>query len=337
FATNATFAVMFADYLGFWIHLTFWTHWMVALILIWGSTYINFKGISFVGESSIWMTALILLPFIIMSILGIIHFNHNPFVPLVHPEKSTISAIGESLMLAVWLYSGYDKITVSAGEIENPRRNIPLALVISIPLVALSYIIPTFAALAGSGQWADWKDSYFSTAAQLIGGPWLGHSMTLAALISNALLLNATMLAQSRLPIAMAKDKLFPQVFNRLHPRFGTPTISLIVGSVILSLLCVGSFTQLVAIYSVTQMLSYLLIYATFLKMRKLHPEIKSPFRIRGGTLGFLCMIFPAVCIAIFTLVKTDQLLLPALALLSGPVAYFAFRERELPALETVE
>lgn len=326
FATNATFAVMFADYLGFWIPLSPLVHWGVALLLVWGITYLNHRGIRAVGESSVWMTVVLLLPFIVMTVIGLLHWQSNPFVPLVPPGKTMTGAFGESLMLSVWLYSGYEKITVSAEEIEKPTKNLPLALAIAVPLCATSYFIPTFAALAGSGHWADWNDNYFTTAAQLIGGSWLGNSMTAAALVSNALLLNTTMMAQSRLPLAMSKDNLFPKAFGKLHPRFATPTLSLFLGSVILSLLCYNSFSQLVAIYAVTQILSYLLIYATLWRLRKTKATTPRPFQVPGGRLGFGILILPAICIAVFSLVKTDQLLLPMLSLLSGPVVYVILR-----------
>ncbi|MGZ3698908.1 MAG: APC family permease, partial [Bdellovibrionota bacterium] len=278
FATNAAFAVMFANYFSYWIPLGFWAHWMVTLALIWGMTYLNHRGIQAVGVSSIWMTVALLLPFVVITVLGLLHWHSNPIVPFVNPQKSGIAAFGESLMLGVWLFSGYDKITVSAGEIQNPSRTLPLAFMIAIPMVALSYLLPAFASLAGTGNWMDWKDNYFTTAAFLIGGPILGHAMTASALVSNALLLNTTMLAQSRLPMTMARDKLFPAAFGSMHKKFGTPTLSLFLGAAVLSLLCIGSFSELVAIYSVTQMLIYLLIYATLWRMRRLYPKKARPF-----------------------------------------------------------
>jgi amino acid transporter len=322
FATNAAFAVMFANYFASWLPLGFWAHWVVTLILIWGMTYLNHRGIRTVGDSSIWMTVALLLPFIVMTVLGLWHRHSNPFIPFVNPEKHAIDAFGESLMLGVWLFSGYDKITVSAGEIENPSRTLPLAFLIAIPMVALSYLVPAVAGLAGTSDWTAWKDNYFSVAALLIGGPLLGHAMTASALVSNALLLNTTMLAQSRLPMTMSRDGLFPKAFGRLHSRFGTPTLSLFVGAVVLSLLSIRSFTELVAVYSVTQMLIYLLIYATLWRLRKTQPNVPRPFRIPGGTPGFLLLLIPAGSLAVLSLVKTDGLLLPLLALVSGPVVY---------------
>jgi amino acid transporter len=126
----------------------------------------------------------------------------------------------------------------------------------------------------------------------------------------------------------MSKDRLFPPVFAKLHPRFQSPTFSLFLGAFVLSLLCLGSFIQLVSIYSITQMLSYLLIYCSYLKLKKLHPEVARPFAIPGKMLGFIVLVTPAILIAILSIVKTDQLTLPLLALASGPLAYIILRQR---------
>src|SRR5258708_6068887 len=78
---------------------------------------------------------------------------------------------------------------------------------------------------------------YFSDAAALIGGPWLGFSMTMAAMIGNVSLLNATVLTSTRMPSTMAEDGYLPAALSARHPRFGTPWIAIIVSSIILALL----------------------------------------------------------------------------------------------------
>ena len=165
FATNATFAVMFTDYLGYWIEMNWWWHWGVSLMMIWLVTFMNFRGIRFVGSSSVWMSVVLLLPFVVLIGMGILQWHQNPFMPFHHPDKTPLKAFGESLMVGVWLYSGYDKITVSAEEVENPKRNFPLAFGIAVPMVALSYILPTLTSLAAKGNWTLWQDKYFSVVA----------------------------------------------------------------------------------------------------------------------------------------------------------------------------
>jgi amino acid transporter len=326
FATNATFVVMFNQYLGYWIHLSWGLQYLVSLSLIWGVTDSNIKGIEVVGQSSTWMTIILLLPFVVLIGIGLSHWQVNPFVPLTHPEKRTLTAFGEAMMIGVWLYSGYDKITVSAEEVENPSRNFPRAFGIAVPFVAASYFLPTLASLAANGHWSDWHEGYFSDIAGILGGPALGHAMTAAALLSSMVLLNTTMLAQSRLPMAMVKNNLAPKFFSKLHPKYQTPVVSLIFGSVVLSILCISSFSQLITIYSVTQMLGYMLIYAALWKLRRSHPDVARPFQVPGGGLGLLILSVPPMIIAVLTLAKTENILLGTVAVLSGPVTYLIWK-----------
>ena len=340
FATNASFAVMFSDYLGYWAPLPPWAKWAVGAALIWIVTGLNIKGIDVVGESSMWLTVVLLLPFALMTVLGLLHWHYNPAAPFVAPGKPPLSAFGSGLMLAVWLYSGYDKLSTTANEVENPQRNFPLALAIAVPMVAASYLLPTLAGLAADGHWQDWREKYFSVAAARVGGSWLGHFMTLSALISNFVLLNTTILSQSRLPSAMAADGLFPSFFARHHEKYGTPVVSLIVGSLVLTVLAATSFTDLVTIYSVTQMAGYLLIYGALWRLRAVKADAARPFRIPLGIPGLIAMALPSIAIALVAFAKADRPLLCAAAMLSGPLTFLVLargRSKRMPATLPLE
>jgi amino acid transporter len=328
FATNATFAVMFASYLGYWVELPGWAAWLVGLALVWAVTWLNVRGIDVVGASSIWLTVGLLVPFALLTVLGLAQWRGSPWLPFAAPGKPLSSAFGSGLMLAVWLYSGYDKLSTTAEEVEDPQRNFPRALGLAVPLVAASYFLPTFAGLAALGNWQDWGEKYFSTAAGLVGGSWLGHLMTVSALLSNFLLLQATILSQSRLPLAMARDGLFPSFFARTHPRYGTPVASLVAGSLVLSALCATSFSDLVTIYSVTQMAGYLLIYGALWRLRSARPDAPRPFRIPLGLPGLVAIALPSVLIALYAIANADKPLLCLGAMASGPLTYLLARRR---------
>src|SRR5207249_4258582 len=147
--------------------------------------------------------------------------------------------------------------------VENPSRAFPIALAFTVPMVVGSYLVPTVAGLAACDDWSGWGEAHFSVLAGQIGGAWLKSAMTLGGLVSNACILMVTILGQSRLPMVMAEDGLFPRVFARTHPRFGTPTVSLVSGGVVLTALVWYKFSDLAAIFSLVQVLAYLLIFAS--------------------------------------------------------------------------
>ena len=314
-ATNAAFAVLFANYLRYWIpDLSHLWNWVIAVVVIWVTVYMNWRGIRPVGTTSVVLTLLIFLPFLGLTLAGLLKWRYNPLVPFVAPDKSPLVAFVAGLGIAIWLYSGFEKLTTNAGEVENPSRAFPIALAFAVPMASLSYILPTFAALAGNGHWNEWRESYFSVAAQALGGPALGMAMAAGGLVSSTCLLMVTILGQSRLPMVMAEDGLFPKGFARTHPRFGTPTVSLLVGGLILTPVVYLKFEKLAGVFSVVQVLAYLLIFAALLRLRAHAPPQQAmsaagaggrPFRIPLGTVGLVLMIIPCVILSALAVVQS--------------------------------
>src|SRR5258708_13090009 len=99
--------------------------------------------------------------------------------------------------------------------------------------------------LAALGDWEKWHTGYFSDAARLIGGPWLGFAMTIAAMITNLSLLNATVLTSTRMPSTMAEDGYLPAAFSARHSRYATPWIAIIRSSTPYPLLAQTPLLQL--------------------------------------------------------------------------------------------
>ena len=357
--TNGIFAVLFANYVEYWLPAIkdynlaallpngsagiqhsaliqnlfskMSVHWLICLGLIWFMHVLNLRGIQVVGNTAILLSIILLIPFAIMLGLGVAKWQHNPFSPLLAPEKNLLSGFGSALMIAIWLYSGYDKLSAAAEEVENPQKIFPPALFFAATLSMLSYVLPTVAGLAALGNWQEWAGAYFSTAAAQLGGAWLGHAMTFGALCSNALLLNVTMLAASRYPLTLAEDGFLPKFLTKIHLNYGTPTQSLLWGSMTYSVLALFDFTQLAIIYSWFLMSSYILLFANVWMMRRTHAQMPRPFKIPFGKIGLFLAMLPTCVIALVAIGSTvfedgefsrRQFLIGTLTLLSGPVVY---------------
>jgi amino acid transporter len=347
FATNAAFAVLFASYLRHMVpSLSAGQHFWVAVAVVWVATALNYRGIRLVGNASIVLTVLIFLPFLVMSVLGFAHWRFHPFVPFVNPDKGLVSAFGGSLFIAIWLYAGFEKLTVSAEEVEDPSRAFPIALAIAVPMAAASYVIPTVAGLAANGDWRDWGESHFSAAAEAIGGPALGGAMAAAGLASQVCLLLVTMLGQSRLPMVLAADGFFPPVFRKTHPRFGSPVASLLLGAVVLTGLCGFRFSQLAGMYALVQALAYMLIYATLFRLRSraalnAGSPVEGGFRIPLGTFGLAAMAAPSAVLTVLVVAQglwhegrfdIQQALIDLLIFTSGPATYWLLKHKRRSA-----
>src|SRR5262245_30385684 len=312
-ATNATFAVLFANYLGYFLPgLGAGQRWGAALVLIWGATLLNLLGIRLVGATSVALTAIIFLPFLFMAVCGLLPWQYNPVTPFLPPGAGLASALGQGLMIALWLFSGYEKLTPNAGEVENASRAFPIALAISLPMVVASYLVPTVVGLAAADDWSGWGEAHFAVLAEQIGGRWLGSLMAFGGLVSNACIIMVTTLGQSRLPMVMAEDGLFPRAFGRVGRRFGTPVVSLVTGGIALSLLSRGSFVWLAGLFSLVQVLAYVLIFASLLRLRvrpaapvtsgerdaAVHAGSPAPFTIPLGMAGLVAIMTPGCLIA---------------------------------------
>src|SRR5260370_6411088 len=105
-----------------------------------------------------------------------------------------------------------------------------------VPLSIAAYFLPTLAGLASADNWQDWHTGYFSDAAKIIGGPWLGTWMTLAAMVGNVALLNSTVLTTTRMPFAMAEDGYLPAAVTRKHSHYGTPWLAIVVSAIFYAL-----------------------------------------------------------------------------------------------------
>ncbi|MBS1852159.1 MAG: APC family permease [Acidobacteria bacterium] len=330
FLLGGIYGVLFADYLQFWFpQLTGWKHYLVALGLIAGLAYVNVRGIQMVGKFATLLEVFILLPVLVLVGMGLGKWQHNPLLPLVPPGKPPFQVFGVGLALGLWLYSGYEQLSTVAEEVENPRRTYPRALALVVPLSIAAYFLPTFASLAALGNWQDWQGGYFPKAAELIGGPWLGQWMTIAAMVTNAALLNSTILTTTRMPFAMAQDGYLPEILTRRHPRFGTPWMAILISAGVYALLAFQTLTRLITIYMWLRIATSLLTVLSAWQLRRKQADMPRPFVIPGGRLGLLYAVGAPVVMSVVAMLGSDRygLLWGPVALALGPLVYAIVRK----------
>lgn len=307
FLLGGVYAVLFTDYLGFYFpQLVGWRHYLVSVTVVAAITYINVRGIDLVGKFATAMGIFILLPVIVLCVTGLAKWQHNPFVPVVPPHGPVYQVFGVGLALGLWLYSGYEQLSTVAEEVENPQRTYPRALALMVPMSIATYFLPTVVCLAALGHWQNWHTRYFSDAAQLIGGPWLGTWITIAAIVTNLSLLNGTVLTSTRMPFAMAEDGYLPKALTRVHPRYGTPWIAIIASAVVYGLLAVHTVTQIISIYNWLRIATTVMTVLAAWKLRRTMPDMARPFRIPGGGFGLGCVVILPLIMSAVALIGAD-------------------------------
>jgi amino acid transporter len=329
FLLGGVYAVLFSDYLKFFFpSLTGWRHLGVSLALVAVIAYVNIRGIQLVGAVATVLEISILLPVATLCIIAATKWHHNPFVPLVPPHGPPFQVFGVGLALGLWLYSGYEQMSSVAEEVDNPQRTYPLALALVVPLSMATYFLPTLFSLAALGNWQEWRTGYFADAAQLIGGPWLGFLMTLAAAVTNISILNATVLAGTRMPSALAEDGYLPAALASKHPRYGTPWIAILISSAIYGLLAVLNLAQLIKVYAWLRIAVTVLTVLSAWQLRRKKPELARPFRIPWGRTGLAYVVVAPLIMAGLALLGSDRfgIVWGLAAVAVGPLMYLLLR-----------
>jgi amino acid transporter len=330
FVDSAVYIALIMDYLASWLDLSTNVAWLLGVAIIVVLAYLNIRGLNVIAISSIIMTIIILTPFVIMTVIGFAKWHGVPWEPFSYPGQSVLTSIGYALAVGMWMYSGYDSMSVLAGEVEEPRRVIPRGLLIAMPLVVISYFVPTLAALAGAGRWDEWTTDGFSFVeiAKVLGGSALGVAMLVAAVVSNLALYQEYLAQGSRPAYAMAADNLLPRVLTRTHHKYGTPWVSIVFLAAVNALLVRFGFQTLIVIDVFLMMFYYILIFVAAIRLRVTEEGLPRPFKVRGNALVLALICAPAMAIAVIALFTNggDWLIGGLAGVLTGPIAYLIFK-----------
>jgi amino acid transporter len=224
--------------------------------------------------------------------------------------------------------------------VENPQKAYPRALAMVVPLSIAAYFLPAFAGLASAGNWEQWHTGFFSDAARMIGGRWLGTSMAAAAMIGSVALLNSTILTTTRMPFAMAEDGYLPEVLTHRHPRYGTPWLAISASAVVYALLSWKSLGQLISVYIWLRSATTVLTVLSAWKLRRSRPDLPRSFVVPAGRAGLVYVVGAPVLMAIVALLGGGGDWFATIggvsAMLTGPLVYWAaaalWRNGRLPA-----
>ncbi|WP_225079516.1 MULTISPECIES: amino acid permease [unclassified Streptomyces] len=244
--SNAALAVAAVGYLDVLIPVNGhrWTACLAALTLQWLPALANFAGTRYVGAVQIVATVLKFVPLLLVAVGGLFFFDPKNLGPFHEGGGSTIGAVSAAAAILLFSYLGVESAAVSAGEVEDARRNVGRATVIGTTGAALVYLLGTLSVFGTVAHDRLVKSTApFSDAVNaMFGGSWGGWAVALAALVSMTGCLNGWTLLSAQTPYAAARDGLFPAAFARR--RRGVPTFGVAVTVVLASLLTVYNYTS---------------------------------------------------------------------------------------------
>lgn len=337
FADNALYPVLFAEYLKFWFpKMTPTQYLMVCGLFIAVFTWLNVRGTNLVGFSSVAFTLMVLAPFAVMVMLGLPQVK--PVVWTTPTPLKNATMWSTLLSVILWNYCGWDNAGCCGGEVREPNRTYPKAMMTTVVLVTLVYLLPVAVGVSASQDWSQWSDGYFPEVAQKIGGKWLGMAMMFGGLISAMGLFSALLCTSSRVPYAMAVRRTLPAPLAQRHPRYGTPWVAILVNSVGCALLIrwashadTGPFVALVQIDMWLYAAALLLEFAALGWLRLREPKMPRPYQIPGGLLIVLLLSVPPVllCLVSMALCPRRTQLLGLAGVAAGLIYYGAQRQLE--------
>ncbi len=231
---------------------------LVAIGVIWLFTFVNTLSIKKVGMVQLITTMLKILPLLLFGTFGFLYFNKAHFTPFNLSDASNFDAITATAALALWAFLGLESATIPSDKVKNPGRTISRATIAGIVIAALLYISSTIGVM-GIISPADLQQSAapFADAAQKVWGSWAGGLVAAGAAIACFGALNGWILLQGQLPMAAARDKLFPPSFKKVSKK-GVPVVGLVIASVLASLLVSVNYTK-----GLVQMFSFIIMLST--------------------------------------------------------------------------
>ncbi|HJT68344.1 MAG TPA: amino acid permease [Pyrinomonadaceae bacterium] len=319
FAANCNLLI---NYLGFFWNSATNSVWRAAIIVFVVAVLcvINLLGIRQAAIVSNVFTIGKLAPIVLFCAAGLFFLNPHAFAFGPGPDTGAFS---QSVLLLVYAFTGFEMATIPAGEVREPQRNMPRALIIALFVVAVLYILIQIVCVGTLPGLAQSQKPLADAGSQFLGTAG-GAIISAGAIISITGNLNILLLTGSRLPFAMAEQKQLPAFLGNVHRRFFTPYVSiLLTAGLMLFLTLKSSFVTALTISAIARLVTYAatcLALPVFRRRRDTPPAL---FRLPGGTI-----------IAILALVLIVWLLLnsslheardAALAAAAGLVIYFAY------------
>lgn len=349
---NAIYPVLFLDYaLQVFpndeiddLHST--TRFLIITGTSLGLAYMNWLGLDLVGNMSMVVCCIAMSPFVLLIIFGMSKVDPQRWlrVPSAYDAASVMeetssdevdggffpnAVVGGVLLRPFlnnlfWNFNSFDNAGSFSEDIQTPAKVLPQGMLLGLLMVVLGYLLPLLVALGTTGAAPeDWVDGYLATVTVETVGPWLGKFMIFAAALSNVGLFQAELSADAYMLMGMAERGYLPSFFAERSSN-GTPTYSLLLGTVVIVLMGVSDLDSLIEMLNFNYALALILEYAAFIKLRISKPDVYRPCRVPLGTLGCAIALIPTIgtLVLVLALASYTTICASAVSICVGLVVY---------------
>ncbi len=230
-----------------------------AVGAVWLLIGVNVMGVRSAGWVQSVTTALKIVPLLVIGVAGLTAFEPSHFAIARTDARAVAGGVSATAALTLWAFLGLEAATVPSGSIADPRRTIPRATLVGTLVTAVIYILSTVGVMSLLPPDALARSTApYSDAARLLAGDTAARLVALGAAVSCFGALNGWVLLAGQLPLAVARDGLFPAVFGRLSPRGAPVGGMLIAGTLTTGLVAMNYTRDLVGLFTFIILLSTL-------------------------------------------------------------------------------
>ncbi len=281
-----------------------------AFIITWLVTAVLIKGIKEAASTNNVIVVVKIAVVLFVIIVGAFYINTENWTPFIPDEITTVDAAGHETVkfgfggvltaatIVFFAYIGFDAVSTQAGEAINPKKDVPFAIVASLIICTILYILVSLV-LTGMVKYDQLdKAAPVASAFSGIGINWAVFIITIAAVAGLTSVMLVMMLGQTRIFLGMAKDGLLPKgVYGTLHPTFKTPYRStILVGGIISIVAALTPIDKVSEMCSMGTLLAFAMVCVAVMILRVKKPELERPYKTPAvfvvGTLGVLFNLF---------------------------------------------
>jgi len=334
----ATLAVAFSNYVGEFFSLSTLAAKLIAVLLIAIIAAVNVCGTRQSADLLNITTAVKVTAILAASALLLLRGTSPIFVAANSAGRATpgMSGVGFAMISVLWAYEGWQYATYTAGETIDPQRTFPIAFFAGTGFLIAIYLVANLGYIAALGAQGVADSPRVATSALgTILSSGAGKVVALAILISIFSAANSIMLNSPRVYYAMAKDGFFFYALCRIHPKFGTPAVAILVAAVWSAILAAsGTFEQLLTYVVFIGWLFYALAAGCVFIYRAKFPKAPRTYRVPAYPLTPIAFIVAAGALVVNTVVSQPVRAGIGLAIVFLGAPAYLFWRRNAPPLE---
>jgi basic amino acid/polyamine antiporter, APA family len=309
-AGNAAIAVGWVLYVEEFVNTGHKRGFSILLVLVglWLPAIVNLSGVKNMGAAQVGTTIVKFAAVLFMATVGLFFIHSANYTPWNVSGESAVSAIGGGMAIALFSYLGVETASVAAGKVRDPDRNVPRATVLGTMATAVVYMLSLVAVfgILSTTQLANSTAPFSDAANAMLGGSWAGNAMSVMVIVSGLGALVGWTMICAEMPLAAAKDGLFPERFKQMS-KAGVPAFGIIastaLASIAMAINYLGSngatvFTTLILMTGITAAIPYGFSALAQIKWRLMdHQLLDTPRFARDMVIAVLSVAFSVLFI----------------------------------------